>query len=625
MGIAHPTKPHQKYKSFFYQKIATNVQSEQLETGKYEKIEWGTPYQTIIKITISGYEELISRTHPPKMTYAIHTECIACDACRPRCPTGAISANNKKYNIDPNLCNDCQGYFSHPLCVLVCPTLHPVPWNCSLETHRQPRQPYSTSSHPHLFIQSNSGFSYTPFASAIVIWEACNIFTQKQSLPWHTDSEGKMVYRRNIKKGKGSLTFRMKTGFCPNAGLLSVSENNASQDFPSIAAIDPRAACLHLLYAGYATTLERPWEENFTISDRQIEAYLGLNRRKDLSKITKLALIKYLALEPTRLQCHIQWFRQGNVPAFAVEEEPIWRVVEVHHHFHEDENGEKHVTGLTFEIQAGTWAKYFLNWQGYQEKTAFYQYGILPEWVLKAVMRLWQRREGAVRILLWLLFKVKIGREQPIAVATLMRIAYGENKIQQAYNNRHRRKRQIQTFESDLQALSEYGIQPIFDPQTYPTDIQPIWLQLQEIPEDSEAALAFWTADGQRQRRLTDPAPRGKWERLMRAKLLRFQLPEAWEEPLARFKSRQKPSSRSDSRSNYRRYRQPKRDFYFSGNVSGEAVKQARCRRGWSQRYLARMMGKSQSWVRDVERGRLQVKSRDWQRLCEILSLGDGG
>jgi hypothetical protein len=41
----------------------------------------------------------------------------------------------------------------------------------------------------------------------------------------------------------------------------------------AIAAIDRfdiRAACLHLIYAAYATALERPWEQAFIISDRQI-------------------------------------------------------------------------------------------------------------------------------------------------------------------------------------------------------------------------------------------------------------------------------------------------------------------------------------------------------------------
>jgi len=81
-------------------------------------------------------------------------------------------------------------------------------------------------------------------------------------------------------------------------------------------------------------------------------------------------------------------------------------------------------------------------------------------------MSLWQQHEGAVRIMLWLLFKSKIGKEQRITTPTLMRIAYGEEKVAQASSQREGQKRLLKTYESDLEILNHYGLKPIFDPVT---------------------------------------------------------------------------------------------------------------------------------------------------------------
>jgi ferredoxin len=48
------------------------------------------------------------------MAYVITDECIACGACIPECPEGAISEGDI-YIIDPELCDDCGS------CAEVCP------------------------------------------------------------------------------------------------------------------------------------------------------------------------------------------------------------------------------------------------------------------------------------------------------------------------------------------------------------------------------------------------------------------------------------------------------------------------------------------------------------------------
>lgn len=51
----------------------------------------------------------------------ITTDCIVCGACEPECPNNAISAGETVYEINPDLCTECVGYFDEPQCRTVCP------------------------------------------------------------------------------------------------------------------------------------------------------------------------------------------------------------------------------------------------------------------------------------------------------------------------------------------------------------------------------------------------------------------------------------------------------------------------------------------------------------------------
>ncbi|MBR8828431.1 MAG: helix-turn-helix domain-containing protein [Gomphosphaeria aponina SAG 52.96 = DSM 107014] len=519
------------------------------------------------------------------MAYNIANSCFGCGTCQPKCPTGAIHEENGEYWIESGLCNSCVGYYQEPQCVIECPNSSPVPKEAKKGRYKTvERRPTS----PEIFANGVN----TPFASSMAIWEGCNLLAGGEILPWETNKDGKIAYQREVKQGRGSMVLRLAEGLKKES-------------------IDIRAACVHLIYAAYATSLDKPWEEEFIISDRQIETYLGLDKRKDLSKAAKLTLIKTLAQQPCNITTAIDWPDQGKMKGFSVEESSLWHLREIKHHFQEDEQGCKHLIGLTFRVQAGIWAKYFLNKQGYQKRTFFYQYGTLPKFLLTAVMSIWQQHKGAARMLLWLLFKTKMGLKQSITVSTLMRVAYGEEKIAEAHNGREERKRLLRTYESDLQVLNNYGVKPIFDEATYQPEIQPLWVKLAEIPDDPEAALEFWTNDGNSDSCITDSTPRGKWNMLMKARLLHFELPKEWEEQLAKFEKRnstkQKTARKTKSKT--------------TSNISAEEIITARKHRGISQRLLAEITGKSQSWVRDLENGRLSVRPEDQGVIRKALGL----
>lgn len=535
------------------------------------------------------------------MTHKMTENCIGCATCVPQiqCPTGAITIENEQYEINPELCNSCEGYYAEPQCVVHCSISSPVPTNAKKGRYKaETRTPTSSDLFPD--------GKHSPFASSIVIWEACNILTQRQSLPWQLNAEGKLIYQRSIKQGLGSISFGI-------TDLEDISKTTGDvKQVTDIQAMDIRAACMHLIYAAHATVVDKPWEQEFVISDRQIETYLGLEKRKDLSKATKLSLIKNLAQQPCKITTTIDWPQQGKINAFSLPESQLWHMVEIQHHFSEDSTGAKHLVGLTFKVRAGIWAKYFLNKEACKQRTAFYQYGILPQSILSAVMSIWQQHEGAARMLLWLLFKTKMGREQRLTVPTLMRVAYGEEKVMQASSCRDDRKRLLRTFESDLEVLSHYGLKPEFDPITYPQEIQPMWAKLADLPDDGDEALDFWINDGSNSHRLTDHGPRGKWNMLMNARILWFKLPHEWDQHLADFEKQKLRYSNKRKRTKK----------LSATSIGGEQVMTARKSQQLSQRQLATMLGKSQSWIRDIESGRFQLKGEDQMLLQNVLGLG---
>ncbi|MBD2198233.1 MULTISPECIES: helix-turn-helix domain-containing protein [Calothrix] len=529
------------------------------------------------------------------MPYTIpNNSCVGCDNCRPQCPTGAIKIENNEYWIDPCLCNNCEGYYSEPQCVVACPTKSPIPWQA--KKGRCKVEPRDATS-PDLFSNGKNN----AFASAIVIWEACNVLAQRTSLNWEIDEAGHLSYSRQVNQGKGAIAFYIQD---------PCNTNNRTTDIEAIEALDIRAACVHLIFAAHATALEQPWEQEFAIDERQLEKYLGLEKRKDLTKNVKLALMKNIVLQACSLIVSIDWPPQGRINGFSIAGTRLWRLVDIEHHFQEDDIGCKYLIGLTFKIKAGLWAQHFLNKQACKERTAFYQYGILPKTLLTTVMSIWQQHEGTARLMLWLLFKTKMGREQRITVPTLLRVAYGEAKVTLAARQREERKRLLRTFESDLEILNHYGIKPIFDPVTYPPNIQPLWAKLADIPEDPEAALEFWTNDGGGDTRLTDTGPRGKWNLLMNARILSFNLPIEWEQ-------HNSDSDKKPRRTLNKARRQPK----TTGDLLGEQILQARKNLNLSQRELAKLTGKSQSWIRDIENGRLKVKLEDQALLRKVLNM----
>jgi hypothetical protein len=460
-------------------------------------------------------------------------------------------------------------------------TLRELEWLVGLGQERAvPRAP---ATNPDLFVNG----VVTNFATCKLLWESVNILTQQSDLHWQPDEDGKLAYTSVLKDGRGKLIFWVTDS--PETQYPEALAGEAA--LAVIETFDIRAACMHLIYAAHVTTLERPWEEEFVVDDTQIAAYLGLDKRKDLTKEQRLKLIERISEQPAQILTFLHWPQQGNIESFYVEKSRLWEVA-IGYHGQRDLFGDIKCTGLTIRCRAGMWAKYFLNKRGSEEGNAFYQYGVLSKTLLQTITRVWQHSEGAARLLAWLSFKMRLSSNHHVMLtSTLMEVAYGVEKVTAAQRDRDLRSELANTWDRDLLVLHEAGLRLEFDPDTYPSEIQPDWKE---------------GGRGEKKR------PKGFWEQLRNSRLSIYP-PKEIADGIAKLQRKRRSTAEVSNRSAASTPLKP-------GSLwNGEQIKAARESKGWSQEELGSKMGRTKMWISLIERGKRSIRPEDMAQLQAIL------
>ena len=476
-------------------------------------------------------------------------------------------------------------------------------------------------------------------ASNKLIWEGCNILSQGRDIGWNKAGPESPCYQSNVAKGKGFVSFWITNDL--HAKSPTVLEEEAA--LALIDQFDIRAACLHLIYAAYATQLERPWEQDFVLNDRQLERYLGLDKNKKMNKRQKLELLLELAKQPCHLLVYVSWPDKGKVKSFSVSRTWLWEISEPILHFQENLMGDSELVGFTLKIRAGSWAQYFLNPAQCRDGKGYYEYGVLSQSILQDLMTVWHNHEGAARLMLWLLFKTKVGNG-PVKVSTLLKVAFGSEKLEQARKAAAPRKRIVAQWKTSLKVLDSQGWKLIFDSATYPPQYLPDIPELSplaEIPNVSEQATEFWTQDNPQpeEEQPGNPVkrPYGGFEQLLTARML-IHPPTAILQKLEESKETwllaKSPnttttltaSTAEKPRKSQRRFLTPEstQSLPDSGRTahlidSGEKLKALRLTQGLTQSTLATKIGKSASWVKLVETGRRNITPEDQSLLLTLL------
>jgi DNA-binding XRE family transcriptional regulator len=459
-------------------------------------------------------------------------------------------------------------------------SLQELKWIAGLEQKASPKAP---ATHPNLFANGITN----SFATCKLLWESVNILTQRNDLLWQPDSDGKLAYTSTLKDGRGKLIFWVTDN--PEEQYPEALAGEAA--LAVIETFDIRAACMHLIYAAHVTTLDKPWEEEFIIDDAQISSYLGLDKRKDLTKERRLKLIEHIAEQPAQILTFLHWSQQGNIENFYVEKSRLWEVA-IGYHGQRDLFGDIRCTGLTIRCRAGMWAKYFLNKRGSEEGKAFYQYGVLSKTLLQTITRVWQHSEGAARMLAWLSFKIRVSTNPIMITSTLMEVAYGAEKLTAAQHDRDLRSDLAKNWDNDLRILCDAGWTIEFDPDTYPSEIQPDWKE---------------GGRGENKR------PKGFWEQLRNSRL-QIHPPKEIAEKIAKLQRRKRASDPNLNAINVPAQQQ-------RSPLGGAEIKAARERKGWSQEDLGNQVNRTKMWVSLIERGKRSIKPEDAAQLRSVLEL----
>lgn len=428
---------------------------------------------------------------------------------------------------------------------------------------------------PELFTDS----PLTKVVSSLPIWEASNILTQRKDLPWKADPDGKLTYSRDVNDGKGAICFWV-------ADNLEEEHPAALASAAALAVIDTfdiRAACMHLIFAAHASQMDNPWEQEIVIDDRQLEAYLGLQRRTDKNRQEKLALIEEIAKQPCKITTFISWPSKGRKKGFTVEEGRLWHLMGTRYHYEQDIFGNKELAGITFVVKAGLWAKYFMNEEVAQEQGLPATKSAISKNLLESIMSIWQHRTGAARLMIWLLFKSQLTAQQSLSVRTLMEVAYGPEKVEDAEKESQLRKRMTNAWDEDLLTLHEQGWEITFDAATYPIEIRPSGLG-----------------------RESERRPRGFFERLLQAHIC-VSLPKDWE--VAQLEARLQSSTETNQLLRVER------------TITPDEIKANRTERGWSQRRLAGLTGISQGMISMMENGTRSVSEENDEKLRRVFEF----
>lgn len=510
------------------------------------------------------------------------------------------------------------------------PTLSSEASSDKLTTRRKRSR---TASRPATNSDLFPGESVHRLASSRLIWEGANILTQREDLRWEKSEDG-LCYESLISKGKGFLSFWLTQDLFSK--YPSVLESEAA--LALIEQFDIRAACMHLIYSAHATQLDRPWEQQFVLNDRQLERYLGLDKNKNLNRQEKLQLMLELAKQPCHLLVYVSYPDQGRVPSFTVSRTWLWEIAEPMLHFQEclqDDSGnsigEQTLVGFTLSIRCGNWAKYFLNEEMRRNREGYYEYGILSQQILQDLMSTWHHYEGAARLMTWLLFKTKINRDSPMTVEALLKIAFGEKTLQLAKSNYRDRAKIVRSWIISLKVLMEKGWKITRDSETYPIQY---WVEdaesglLAQIPDDPEQAAEFWAKDAASEvgARLTDKTKRmrGQFEQLLTSKIW-IQPPQIVAEKLddideaRRINSRIEPKRRSISLATDDIPKSVSEKPTLSIIESGAQLKRLRLAKGMTQVELAQQMGRKESWVKMIEGEKRKIQPQYQEKLIQIL------
>lgn len=417
---------------------------------------------------------------------------------------------------------------------------------------------------------------------------------------WEEYSPGKLYFQRRFGKGRYVEFYIMNQQEQQPEPITSQAEHEIQERYGVM------AARLHAIFATYATRQNRPWEESFCLRGSDLIKYLGLDRRKDMTKSQKLRAIADLAWIVGTLGAVVHW-REGKLDLCVTRKSPVWIIQYVEEYFQPQfaqvEDAEE-LCEVLIRIQPGAWAEKFLNREGEQENKALHQFGYIHRTAFEINPN---RQELAAVLTLYLTQNRRAHSSCKYRIRTLLEAVIAPKDLESIRQVRQYRSRFVQKFYDALEILTEAGFKIEFD-DSFPEQLRPEWAA---IPEESEGVDVLALAP------VKSSLPSGYFDIWIDG-IIRVTCPPDIEAVLADLEARKAGRGKKSSpASNDQGV--PTRSLSSSNQTSslpitittqpaieaaeftGAMVRKLRKSMKISQTELAQSIGKSQSWVRDLE------------------------
>lgn len=417
---------------------------------------------------------------------------------------------------------------------------------------------------------------------------------------WEEYSPGKLYFLRRFGKGRVVEFYIMNQQEQQPESITGQAEHEIQERYGVM------AARLHAIFATYATRQNRPWEEPFCLRGSDLIRCLGLDRRKDMTKSQKLRAIADLAWIVGTLGAIVHW-REGQLDLCVTRKSPVWIIQYVEEYFQPqiaDIQDADELCEVLIRVQPGAWAEKFLNREGEKENKALHQFGYIHQTAFEINPN---RQELAAVLMLYLTQNRRAHSSCKYRIRTLLEAVIAPQELESMRQVRQYRSRLVQRFYDALETLTEAGFKIEFD-ESFAIELRPDWAT---IPEESDVIDVVALAP------VKTPLPNGYFDIWIDG-IIRVTCPPDIEAVLANLEARKAGRGRKANGASSipaapaRSLRnasetgsspitiaiQPVLD---ASEFTGARVRKLRKSLKISQTELAQSVGKSQSWVRDLE------------------------
>lgn len=444
-----------------------------------------------------------------------------------------------------------------------------------------------------------------------------------KSPDWNEYGHGRLYFQKPFGKGRSIEFYILNKQEHQPDSISNQAEQKILDQYGVM------AARLHAVFATYAARQAEPWKEPFVLRGSDLIKTLQIYKTKKLTKSQKLKAIADLALVVGTLGAVIHWY-EGELDLCVKERTLLW-IVSVQEYSQPCllEEADR-LYEVIIRVQPGLWTYSFLNAQGERQRKALYQYGLIPKQLFDVDP---YRQKLATSLALYLIQNSRAHKSGAYTIETLLSNVLPRQEISQTLQNYVYAWRLKEKLDEALLVLRDaVGLEIEFDDETYPIWLRPSWglpdnlhhlptkvrnqqlLGMKKMPDNYiqnhwlPATLTLTMPPGIQER--LDAFINRKasdTNRIVKRKSIKPSMTHATLEGQSDRQPTQTPPQLPTSTP--------------PACLTGDTVKQMRETKGWTQAYLASLVGKSVSWVKLIESGRRRIQDADRLTLRQVLGL----